>query len=114
MLLFSLLPLVLSRPKSIQDRILHERSRLNLNDERDRVGLNEKFHDQFHPLSSHLTRKPDSFILEKSLTDIGGPGEKSGKICIYSVFLELERHRLTTLQKEEPLSSRIKGAERIV
>ena len=73
----------------MQDRILHERSRLNLNDERDRVGLNEKFHDQFHPLSSHLTRKPDSFILENSLTDIGGPGEKSGKICIYSVFLRI-------------------------
>ncbi len=61
----------------MQDQILHERHHVNnLN------GINEKFHDQFEPLSTHLTRKPDSFVLEKTVTDIGGPGQKSGNTKI--------------------------------
>ena len=64
----------------MQDQILHDRARLNLN------GVNEKFHDQFEPLSTHLTRTPESFVLEKSVTDIGGPGQKSGNLFVHHTF----------------------------
>jgi hypothetical protein len=64
----------------MQDQTLHDRARLNLN------GVNEKFHDQFEPLSTHLTRTPESFVLEKSVTDIGGPGQKSGNLFFHHTF----------------------------
>jgi len=67
----------------MQDQILHERARPNLS------GINEKFHDQFEPLSTHLTSTPESYVLEKSVTDIGGPGQKSGKSRFSLIIIHL-------------------------
>ena len=45
-------------------------------------GLNSQFHDHYKPLGAHLSSPPNSVILDKTVTNIGGLGERLCKQMI--------------------------------
>ncbi len=50
-------------------------------------GVNQEFHDKFKPLNAHLSTAPESNVLKRTVTNIGGPGEPLGKVNLsYNVI----------------------------
>ena len=78
-------------------------------------GLNSQFHDHHKPLGAHLSSPPDSTILDKTVTNIGGGafGDRLCKLTSYHPFYTAQ-HRLKTLESGDPSTRRIDGNERIV
>ncbi len=78
-------------------------------------GLNSQFHDHYKPLDTHLSSPPDSTILDKTVTNIGGGafGDRLGKLTSYYPLCTAQ-HRLKTLESGDPTTRRIDGNERIV
>lgn len=54
-------------------------------------GLNSQFHDHHKHLGAHLSSPPDSTILDKTVTNIGGGafGDRLCKLTSYYPFIQL-------------------------